>query len=252
MVDRVEETRGRSSWTGARSTGPSRSPGAPSARRRPRARSRARRGVAGATSSRSSSIVPHARGDGGPGAQGARDRAAVIVYAVGLCSMLVASTTYHRWVTHAAVRGGSGDGPTTPRSSSPSPARSRRCAWRCSGTVRGGADARRGVGGSRWPARRSSGSGGDAAIRSPPAMYIANGWAGAALVPALLGAGYGSYRWCCSVVGGVVYIDRGRSASRGAVDPLCGPESSRTTRCGTCAPWAPPGLHLATVWMVTT
>jgi hemolysin III len=29
---------------------------------------------------------------------GARTRAAVIVYAVGLCSMLTASTTYHRWV----------------------------------------------------------------------------------------------------------------------------------------------------------
>lgn len=31
-------------------------------------------------------------------ANGARARAAVIVYAVGLCSMLAVSTTYHRWV----------------------------------------------------------------------------------------------------------------------------------------------------------
>lgn len=31
-------------------------------------------------------------------AEGAEARAAVIVYAVGLCSMLAASTTYHRWV----------------------------------------------------------------------------------------------------------------------------------------------------------
>jgi hemolysin III len=30
--------------------------------------------------------------------QGARARAAVIVYGVGLCSMLAVSTTYHRWV----------------------------------------------------------------------------------------------------------------------------------------------------------
>ena len=29
---------------------------------------------------------------------GARTRAAVIVYAVGLCSMLTVSTVYHRWV----------------------------------------------------------------------------------------------------------------------------------------------------------
>lgn len=29
---------------------------------------------------------------------GARSRAAVIVYGIGLCSMLVVSTTYHRWV----------------------------------------------------------------------------------------------------------------------------------------------------------
>jgi hemolysin III len=31
-------------------------------------------------------------------AEGARARAGVIVYAVGLCSMLAVSTTYHRWV----------------------------------------------------------------------------------------------------------------------------------------------------------
>lgn len=31
-------------------------------------------------------------------ADGAEARAAVIIYAVGLCSMLTASTTYHRWV----------------------------------------------------------------------------------------------------------------------------------------------------------
>lgn len=34
---------------------------------------------------------------------GARSRAAVVVYSVGLCSMLTVSTTYHRWVhTHRA------------------------------------------------------------------------------------------------------------------------------------------------------
>lgn len=31
-------------------------------------------------------------------ANGARARAGVIVYAVGLCAMLAVSTTYHRWV----------------------------------------------------------------------------------------------------------------------------------------------------------
>lgn len=37
-------------------------------------------------------------------AEGARARAGVIVYGVGLCSMLIVSTTYHRWVHTVRAR----------------------------------------------------------------------------------------------------------------------------------------------------
>lgn len=37
-------------------------------------------------------------------ADGGRSRAAVIIYAVGLCSMLAVSTTYHRWVNGDRAR----------------------------------------------------------------------------------------------------------------------------------------------------
>jgi hemolysin III len=82
-----------------------------------------------------------------------RSRAAVIVYAVGLCSMLGVSTTYHRWVHTVRAR----------------------AIWQRA----------------------------DRANRLGAAMYIAIGWAGLALVPAVWHRG-GALAVGLLVAGGVV------------------------------------------------
>lgn len=136
------------------------------------------------------------------GSDGARSRAGVIVYAVGLCSMLAVSTTYHRWVHTVRAR-----------------ARWRRLDHATIFTL---------IAGTCTALALTSLSTGRAiamvtaiwlaavlgivlklahferANRFGPVLYIAMGWSGAALVPAIWQRG-GAVPLVCFVAGGIVY-----------------------------------------------
>lgn len=133
---------------------------------------------------------------------GARTRAGAIVYAVGLCSMLAVSTTYHRWVHTIRAR----------------------AIWRradhatifvlIAGTCTALALASLGTGAAVamliaiWLAAAVGAVlklvSFERANRLGPVMYIAMGWSGAALVPAIWQRG-GTTPLVCFVAGGVVY-----------------------------------------------
>lgn len=133
---------------------------------------------------------------------GARARAGAIVYAVGLCSMLAVSTTYHRWVHTVRAR-----------------SRWRRAdhatifvliAGTCTAlaltTLATGAAIALLV--AMWLAAVIGAVlklfSFERANRFGPVMYIAMGWSGVALVPAIWQRG-GPLPLACFVAGGLVY-----------------------------------------------
>ncbi len=178
-------------------------------------------------------------------APGARDRAGIIVYAVGLSSMLIASTTYHRWVhtlhwrriwrraDHAMIFVAIA-GTFTPLCLALFPTTAAvltlTAVWAAAltGAIIKSVGWRRG---------------------DPIAagMYIANGWAGVALVPALLGAGF-VLPLVLLGLGGLVYTigALGFSCSWPTLRPGVFSYHEVWHVCTICAA----GLHLATVWMV--
>ena len=180
-------------------------------------------------------------------AHGARDRAGVIVYGICLSSMLVASTTYHRWVhtlhwrriwrraDHAMIFVAIA-GTFTPLCLALFPTRAAVLAlvavWAAALT---GAT----IKGLGW--RR-----GDPFAAG---MYIANGWAGVALVPALLGAGL-IVPLVLLGLGGVVYTIGALGFLRGW--PTLRPGVFSYHEVWHLCTLGAAGLHLATIWMVTT
>lgn len=180
-------------------------------------------------------------------ANGGRDRAGVIVYGVALCSMLVASTTYHRWVNtlhwrriwqradHAMIFVAIA-GTFTPLClalfSTRAAVLTLVVVWAAALT---GATI-------KWVGWRR----GDPIAAG---MYIANGWAGVALVPALLGAGL-VVPLVLLGVGGVVYTIGALGFSRSW--PTLRPGVFSYHEVWHLCTLGAAGLHLATVWMVTT
>jgi hemolysin III len=178
---------------------------------------------------------------------GARSRAAVIVYAVGLCSMLAVSTTYHRWVhTYRA-----------------------RAAWRradhatifvaIAGTFTALALTSLGNGPAVamlvivWGAAALGAvfkvASFHRANRLGAVLYLTIGWAGIALVPAVWGRG-GTLAVGLLVAGGVVY-------TLGAVGfvrrwPTLRPATFSYHEVWHTATVAAAGLHFAAVWIVAT
>lgn len=180
-------------------------------------------------------------------ADGARARAAVIVYAVGLCSMLTVSTVYHRWVHTVRAR----------------------AAWRradhatiftaIAGTFTALALTSLGTGIAIamlitiWAVaalgaalRLVSMSRAD---RLGGVLYIAIGWAGLALVPAVWAHG-GALAVALLVAGGVVY-------TLGAVGfgrrwPTLRPATFSYHEVWHASTVAAAGLHFAAVWTVAT
>lgn len=135
-------------------------------------------------------------------ADGAQARAGAIVYGVGLCSVLAVSATYHRWVH-------------SPRA---------RTAWRradhatifslIAGTCTALAFTSLETGAAIamvvviWVAAVTGAflkiARFERATRLGPVIYIAMGWSGAALVPAMFQRG-GLIPVVCCVIGGIVY-----------------------------------------------
>ncbi|TDT17960.1 channel protein (hemolysin III family) [Ilumatobacter fluminis] len=133
---------------------------------------------------------------------GGRARAGVIIYAVGLCSTLAVSTTYHRWVHTVRAR-----------------ARWRRLdhatifaliAGTCSALALTTLNAGRAVAVliAIWFAASVGAvlklSHFERASRLGPVVYIAMGWSGVALAPAIWQRG-GTLAFVCFVAGGLVY-----------------------------------------------
>ena len=135
-------------------------------------------------------------------ADGARARAGAIVYGVGLCSMLAVSTTYHRWVHTVRAR-----------------ALLRRAdhatifaliAGTCTAVALSSLSTGLAIGMvvAMWTAS-AVGAGAkltrfERVTRLGPILYVALGWSGAALVPAMWQRG-GLLTVACFVGGGVVY-----------------------------------------------
>lgn len=135
-------------------------------------------------------------------ADGARSRAGVIVYGVGLCSMLAVSTTYHRWVHTVRAR-----------------ALMRRAdhatifaliAGTCTALALTSLSTGLAIGmvTAMWIAS-AVGAGAkltrfEGVNRLGPILYIALGWSGAALLPAVWARG-GPLPVACFVGGGIVY-----------------------------------------------
>jgi hemolysin III len=136
------------------------------------------------------------------GADGARTRAGIIVYAVGLCSMLAVSTTYHRWVHTLRAR----------------------AMWRradhatifvlIAGTSTALALTTLPTGlaiallVATWLAAVTGAAvklfSFDRAHRFGPVMYIGLGWSGVALLPAIWHGG-GAVPLACFIAGGLLY-----------------------------------------------
>lgn len=178
---------------------------------------------------------------------GARSRAAVIMYAVGLCSMLAVSTTYHRWVHTIRAR----------------------AAWRradhatifaaIAGTFAALALICLGTGPAIatlvlvWGAAAASAAVKvlwfDRAHRFGSAMYISLGWAGLAIAPALWHRG-GAPTVGLVLGGGVIYTVGALAFSKQW--PTLRPSRFSYHEFWHACTLAAAGLHLAAIWTVAT
>jgi len=180
-------------------------------------------------------------------ADGARARGGVIVYAVGLCSMLVVSTTYHRWVhtTHRRAIWRRADhatifaaiaGTCTPLClillDTSSAVVFLVLVWTAAI-----------VGATIKFASRGR------ADRIATAMYIGNGWAGILLAPALWTRG-GLVPLLLIVGGGVIYTVGAAGFSRQW--PTLRPHVFSYHEVWHASTIAAAGAHLAAVWIITT
>lgn len=177
----------------------------------------------------------------------ARSRAAVIVYAVGLCSMLAVSTTYHRWVhtiraraiwrradhatIFAAIAGTFSVLALTSLTTGPAVAMLV-LVWTAAAV---------GAGFKIFSFHRAN--------RLGAAMYIAIGWAGLALVPAVWHRG-GALAVGLLVAGGVVYTVGATGFGRRW--PTLRPATFSYHEVWHALTIAAAGLHFAAVWTVAT
>lgn len=178
---------------------------------------------------------------------GARARAAVIMYAIGLCMMLVVSTTYHRWVHTIRARG----------------------AWRrvdhaaifaaIAGTFAALALISLGTGPAIvaliviWGVAVASAvvkiAWFDRAHRFGAVMYIGLGWAGLAIAPALWHRG-GLLTVSLVLGGGVIYTVGALTFSRQW--PTLRPSTFSYHEFWHACTIAAAALHLAAIWTVAT
>lgn len=178
---------------------------------------------------------------------GGRARAAVIMYAVGLCSMLAVSTTYHRWVHTIRAR----------------------AAWRradhatifaaIAGTFAALALMCLGTGAAIvalvlvWGAAAASAlikiAWFERAHRFGSAMYIGLGWAGVAIAPALWHRG-GVTAVALVLGGGVIYTVG--ALAFGRQWPRLRPATFSYHEVWHSCTLAAAGLHLAAIWIVAT
>jgi len=178
---------------------------------------------------------------------GARARAAVIMYAVGLCSMLMVSTTYHRWVHTIRARS----------------------AWRradhamifaaIAGTFAALALICLGTGPAIatlvivWGVAAASAAVKiawfDRAHRFGAVMYITLGWAALAIIPALWHHG-GAPTVSLAFAGGVIYT--AGAVAFGRQWPTLHPSRFSYHEFWHACTLAAAGLHLAAIWTVAT
>jgi hemolysin III len=178
-------------------------------------------------------------------APGARERAGIIVYACGLCSMLLASTTYHRWVhtlhwrriwrraDHAMIFVAIA-GTFTPLCLAlfPTPAAIAALVVVWSAALVGATIKSLG-----WHRGDPIAAG----------MYIANGWAGVALAPAFLAAGL-VVPMVLVGIGGVIYTVGALGFSRNW--PTLRPSVFSYHEVWHLWTLGAASLHLVAVWMV--
>lgn len=177
----------------------------------------------------------------------ARSRAAVIVYAVGLCSMLAVSTTYHRWVhtvraratwrraDHAAIFAaiaGTFSALALTTLDTGSAIAMLVLVWTVAAV---------GAGFKIFSFHRVN--------RLGAAMYIALGWAGLALVPAVWHRG-GVLAVALLVAGGVVYTVG--AVGFGRRWPTLWPATFSYHEVWHACTVAAAGLHFAAIWTVAT
>ena len=180
-------------------------------------------------------------------ADGARARAAVVMYAIGLCTMLAVSTTYHRWVHTIRAR----------------------AAWRradhaaifaaIAGTFAALALISLGTGPAIaalilvWGAALASAAVKivcfDRAHRFGSVMYISLGWAGLAIAPAVWQRG-GLLTVSLVFGGGVVYTVGALAFSRQW--PRLRPATFSYHEFWHACTLVAAGLHLAAIWTVAT
>jgi hemolysin III len=177
----------------------------------------------------------------------ARSRAAVIVYAVGLCSMLAVSTTYHRWVhtiraranwrradhavIFAAIAGTFTALALTSLDTGPAIAMLI-LIWTAAAV---------GAGFKIFSFHRAN--------RLGAAIYIAIGWAGLALVPAVWHRG-GALAVGLLVAGGLVYTVGAAGFDRRW--PTLRPATFSYHEVWHAFTIAAAGLHFAAIWTVAT
>jgi len=177
----------------------------------------------------------------------ARSRAAVIVYAVGLCSMLAVSTTYHRWgqtiraratwrqadhaAIFAAIAGTFSALALTSLNTGPAIALMV-LIWTAAAA---------GAGFKIFSFHRAN--------RLGAAMYLAIGWAGLAVVPAVWQRG-GALPVGLLVAGGVVYTVG--AVGFGRRWPTLRPATFSYHEVWHAFTIAAAGLHFAAIWTVAT
>lgn len=180
-------------------------------------------------------------------ANGTRARTAVVMYAVGLCTMLAVSTTYHRWVHTVRARG----------------------AWRrvdhaaifaaIAGTFAALALLTLGTGPAIvvlilvWGAALFSAAVKivwfDRAHRFGSFMYVGLGWAGLAIAPAVWERG-GVVTLSLVFAGGVIYTAGALAFSRQW--PRLRPSTFSYHEFWHACTLVAAGLHLAAIWSVAT
>lgn len=174
-------------------------------------------------------------------------RAGVVVYAVGLCSMFLVSTTYHRWVHTIRARAAwrradhamifvAIAGTCTPICLTLGPAGS--AAWRLAAVW---AIAAVGI--------ATKAHGGHRGNVVGNVLYIVNGWAGLAILPALWTGGYVAAT-VLLLAGGIVYTVGAAGFARRW--PSLRPSVFGYHEVWHAATIAAAGTHLAAVWMITS